>query len=165
VQHFVSTDPDGQIAEAIPGGFEIHETPNGQVYLRKAKPALIRPDDLALVNAELSKRQTRQHCYLAEVTGKEILIYEGDTHIETLRAINIRFSKRGLEEYAARNAQYTAVMRFILINKATRDFAPQRFCFRGSVDDWISIGGPAPLENLVSKFFKHLGSDSIYDLY
>lgn len=145
VQHFVSTDPDGPTAEAVPDGFEIHETPNGQVYLRKAKPALIRPDELALVNAELSKPQTSQRCYLAEVVGKEIVIHEGDTHIETLRAINIRFSERGLEEYAARNAQYTAVMRFVLIDKATREFAPERFCFRGSVADWISIGEPAQL--------------------
>jgi hypothetical protein len=165
VQHYVSTDPDAPVAESVPDGFEIYETPNGQVYLRKAKTALIRPDELALVNAELSKRQTIQHRYLAEVSGKEIVIHEGDTRIEALRAINIRFSERGLEEYAARHAQFTAVMRFVLKDKATREFAPQRFCFRGSVEDWISIGEPAPLHKLVSKFFKHLGRDSMYDLY
>ena len=165
IQHYVSTNPDGRLAESVPGGFEIYETPNGQVYLRRAKPALIRPEELALVNAELSKRQTGQHCYLADVNGKEIVIHEGETRIEALRAINIRFSERGLEEYAARNAQFTAVMRFVLKDKAMREFAPQRFCFRGSVEDWISIGEPAPLHKLISKFFKHLGKDSIYDLY
>ena len=165
IQHYVSTDPDGPVAEALPEGFEIYETPNGQVYLRKAKPALIRPDELALVNAELSKRQTSEHVYLADVNGKEIVIHEGKTRLEALRAINIRFSERGLEEYAARNAQFTAVMRFILQDKATREFAPQRFCFRGSVEDWISIGEPAPLQKLAAKFFKHLGKDSMYDLY
>ena len=164
-QHYVSTDPEGSVAEAVPDGFEIHETPNGQVYLRKAKRALIRPDELAVVNAELSERQTSQHCYLAEVNGKEIVIHEGDTHIETLRAINIRFSESGLEDYAARNAQYTAVMRFVLQDEAKRIFQPERYCFRGSVEDWISIGEPAELHKLVSKFFKHLGRDSIYDLY
>ena len=165
IQHYVSTDPDGPVAEAVPDGFEIHETPNGQVYLRKSKPALIRPDELALVNAELKKRQTSEHVYLADVNGKEIVIHEGDTHIEGLRAINIRFSERGLEEYAARNAQFTAVMRFVLKDKDKREFAPERFCFRGSVEDWISIGGPAPLHKLISKFFKHLGKNSMYDLY
>ena len=165
IQHYVSTDPDGPVAEAVPDGFEIYETPNGQVYLRKVKPALIRPDELALVNAELNKRQTSQHCYLADVNGKEIVIHEGDTHIEALRAINIRFSERGLEEYAARNAQFTAVMRFVLKDKDQREFAPERFCFRGRVEDWISIGEPAPLPKLISKFFKHLGRESMYDLY
>jgi hypothetical protein len=118
-----------------------------------------------LVNAELNKRQTSQRCYLADVNGKEIVIHEGDTHIETLRASNIRFSERGLEEYAARNAQFTAVMRFVLKDAATREFAPERFCFRGSVEDWISIGEPDQLPKLVSRFFKHLGRDSVYDLY
>jgi hypothetical protein len=165
IQHYVSTDPDGPVAEAVPDGFEIHETPNGQVYLRKAKRALIRPDELALVNAELSKRQTSQHRYLAEVNGKEIIIHEGDTHIETFRAINIRFSESGLEDYAARNAQYTAVMRFVLRDEAKRLFQPERYCFRGSVEDWISIGEPAELHKLVSRFVKHLGRESMYDLY
>ncbi len=164
-QHYVSTDPDGPVAESVPDGFEIYETPNGQVYLRKTKPALIRPDELALVNAELNKRQTSQCSYLADVRGKEIVVHEGDTHIETLRAINIRFSESRVEEYAARNAQFTAIMRFVLIDKVTREFAPERFCFRGSVEDWISIGEPDQLSTLVTKFFKHLGRDSIYDLY
>jgi hypothetical protein len=58
-----------------------------------------------------------------------------------------------------------AVMRFVLKDKAARKFAPERFCFRGSVEDWISIGEPDQLGKLVSKFLKHLGRDSIYDLY
>jgi hypothetical protein len=165
IQHYVSTDPDGPVAESVPDGFELYETPNGQVYLRKSKPALIQPDEMELVNAELSKHQTSEHCYLGDVKGNEIVIHEGDTHIETLRAINIRFSERGLEEYAARHAQFTAVMRFVLKDKDKREFAPERFCFRGSVEDWVSIGEPAPLQKLISKFFKHLGKDSMYDLY
>ena len=135
------------------------------MYLRKRRPPLIRPDELALVNAELSKRQTSQHVYLADVNGKQIVIHEAETRLEALRAINIRFSERGLEDYATRHAQFTAVMRFVLKDKAAREFAPQRFCFRGSVEDWISIGEPAPLQKLVSKFLKHLGKDSMYDLY
>jgi hypothetical protein len=165
IQHYLSTDPAGAMAEAIPEGFDIYETPNGQLYLRKTKPVFIQPAELALVENELQKRQTTRHCYLAEIRGKELVIHEGATRIDSLRQINIRFSERGLEEYAARNAQYMAVMRFVLKDKAARKFAPERFCFRGSVEDWISIGEPDQLGKLVSKFLKHLGRDSIYDLY
>ncbi len=165
IQHYVSTDEKGPVAEAIPQGFELYETPNGQVYLRKKKPTLIQPAELALVEKELQKRQTTQHRYLAEIRGKEIVIHEGDTRIDALREINIRFSERGLEEYAARNAQYMAVMRFVLKDETTRQFTPERFCFRGGVEDWISIGEPDQLGKLVSRFFKHLGRESIYDLY
>jgi hypothetical protein len=165
IQHFVSTDPAGPVADAIPEGFEIHETPNGQLYLRKKKPALIQPAELALVEHELQKRQTGNHSYLAEINDKKIIIHEGDTRIDSLREINMRFSACGLEEYAVRNAHYVPVMRFVLQDEAERAFAPERYCFRGSVEDWISIGEPDQLGKLASKFLKHLGRDSIYELY
>ncbi len=165
IQHYVSTDPKGSVAESMPEGFDIHETPNGQVYLRKKKPARIQPAELAVVESELQKRQTQEHCYLAEVNDNQIIIHEGDTRIDVLREINMRFSSQELEQYAARHAHYVPVMRFVLTDKTTRDFAPERFCFRGSVEDWISIGEPAPLGTLVARFCKHLGRASMYDLY
>src|SRR6266568_3420244 len=85
IQHYVSTDPKGPVADAIPEDFEIYETPNGQVYLRKKKPVRIQPAEFALVENELHRRQTSQHCYLAEVSDEEIIIHEGETHIDFLR--------------------------------------------------------------------------------
>jgi hypothetical protein len=165
VQHFVSTDPEGALADSLPAGFEIYETPNGQVYLRKKKPALIQPAELALVEKELRKRQSPERSYVAEVSGAMIVIHEGDTRIDTLREINIRFSARGLEDYAVRNVHYTPVMRFVLSEEVPRVFEPERYCFRGSVEDWISIGEPDQLPRLTLKFLKHLGTDSMYELY
>jgi hypothetical protein len=144
---------------------EIYETPNGQVYLRKVKLARIQPAELAWVEGELQKRQTQKHRYLAEIKDDTILIYEGDTRIDALREINMRFSAPALEEYAARNADFVPVMRFVLQEQAERLFEPQRYCFRGSVEDWISIGQPDQLKKLAAKFHKHLGRDSFYELY
>lgn len=165
IQHYISTDPKGPAADAIPEGFEINETPNGQVYLRKKKPARIQPAELELVERDLQRCQTSQHCYLAEVSDDKIIIHEGDTRIDALREINMRFSASGLEEYALRNAHYVPVMRFVLQDEAQRAYAPERYCFRGSVEDWISIGEPDQLGKLASKFLKHLGEDSIHELY
>jgi hypothetical protein len=33
------------------------------------------------------------------------------------------------------------------------------------VEDWISIGEPDQLKKLTAKFLKHLGKDSLYELY
>ncbi len=57
------------------------------------------------------------------------------------------------------------VMRFVLQDEVRRVFSPERYCFRGSVDDWICIGEPDQLGRLTSRFLKHLGIDSLYDLY
>jgi hypothetical protein len=40
-----------------------------------------------------------------------------------------------------------------------------RYCFRGSVEDWISIGSPDQLKKLAATFLKHLGKDFFYELY
>jgi hypothetical protein len=56
-------------------------------------------------------------------------------------------------------------MRFVLQDGAQRVFRPERYCFRGSVEDWISIGESDRLRNLTAKFLKHLGSESFYELY
>src|SRR5207253_6801564 len=80
-QHYVSTDPVGPVAGSLPEGFEIHETPNGQVYLRKKKPALIQRTEMVLIEKELERRQTTEHCYAAEVCGDKIIIHEGHTRI------------------------------------------------------------------------------------
>jgi hypothetical protein len=165
IQHYVSADPAGSVAEAVPEGFEIHETPNGQVYVRKKKPARIQPTELELVEGELQKRQTTQCCYLAEVSDEKIIIHEGNTRIGTLREINMRYSASELEEYAIRNAHYVPVMRFVLQYESKRVFRPERYCFRGGVEDRISIGEPDQLGKITSKFLKHLGRDSIYELY
>jgi hypothetical protein len=164
-QHYVSTDRKRPRVETIPEGFEIYETPNGQVYLRKMKPARIQSDELALVDGELQKRQTLKHRYLAEISDDTLIIYEGDTLIDALREISRRFSAPALEEYAVRNVDFVPVMRFVLQDEAQRLFGPQRYCFRGSVEDWISLGGPDQLKKLAATFLKHLGRVSFYEQY
>jgi len=37
--------------------------------------------------------------------------------------------------------------------------------YRGSIDRWIRIGGPAPLESLAKKFAPHLGEESFFELF
>jgi hypothetical protein len=165
IQHYVSTDPKGPVADAIPEDFEVYETPNGQVYLRKKKPVRIQPAELALIEKELQRRPKSQHCYLAEVSDDKIVIHQGETHIGFIREINVRLPASGLEEWAARNAHYMPVMRFVLLDKAERIFGPERYCFRGSVEDWIPIGQPDQLKKLTARFLKHLGNDSIYELF
>jgi len=59
-----------------------------------------------------------------------------------------------------------AVMRFVLADPEQRLFLAERFCFRGSVEDWIDIGGPPQkLSSGLKKFIKHLGKESFFELY
>ncbi len=58
-----------------------------------------------------------------------------------------------------------AMLRFVLVDKKTRSFVTERFCFKGSVDDWIYIDGPAGLDDQVGKHLKHVGRESFFDLF
>jgi hypothetical protein len=39
-----------------------------------------------------------------------------------------------------------------------------RWCFKGSVDNWSSLEWNLPLDKLVGKYVKHPGKDSFFEL-
>jgi hypothetical protein len=56
-------------------------------------------------------------------------------------------------------------MRFALADEEKRLFTVERYCFRGSIDDWIPLmSEPASLHDLTGRHVPHLGEDSFYDL-
>lgn len=49
VNYFFSMDPNGQLADAVPEGYEIYENIGGQVFLLRKAPQVISEAELALV--------------------------------------------------------------------------------------------------------------------
>jgi len=41
----------------------------------------------------------------------------------------------------------------------------ERWCYRGSVDDWIYAGHSGKIEQLARKLTPKLGTDDFYELY
>jgi hypothetical protein len=64
----------------------------------------------------------------------------------------------------SRYVDYEAAMRFVLVDKKARTFVAQRFCYLGSIDDWIDISEPGKLADLARTYLPHLGKDSYFDL-
>ncbi len=60
---------------------------------------------------------------------------------------------------------YMPEIRFELIDVKNRLFITQRYCYRGLIDDWIFLGTPDKLSNLVKKYVVHLGKESFYELF
>ena len=61
-------------------------------------------------------------------------------------------------------ATFTPLLRFTLLDEARRTFQTERYCFRGSIDDWIDVGWPGLLEKLCKLYVRHLGQESFYEL-
>ena len=76
-----------------------------------------------------------------------------------------RLSVSTLEDIINITVDYGPIMRFTVEDEKKRAFIAERYCFLGSVDDWIIIGESDSLKNLVKKYIKHLDQDSFFDLF
>jgi hypothetical protein len=167
--YYFSLKSEGHLAESIPDGFEIYENPNTQVFLRRIPPKLITDEEQEIV-ADGMRKYTSVRDYNIDVKGKVIVIYLADQDSDALDRI-FREHPSSLEEKARimtvlrQQLHYSPMMQFILADEKRRLFWAQRYCFRGSIDDWIGIGLPASLTNLVSTYVKHLGKESYFELW
>jgi hypothetical protein len=163
-KYFFSLNNHGELADTVPQGFEIYENPNAQVFLRRKQPKLITDEELALVEEGL-KRFTRQERCRVDVRKAIITVFTLDQNMEEIGEVMSLLGGLKDREVFDRIASYTPMLQFVLTNEKQRTFITRRYCFLGSVDDWIEIGRPDRLTTLVKKFVRHLGQDSFYDLY
>ena len=161
-KYFFSSKKGGDMAESIPNGYEIYENVNAQVFLRKIQPKTIRDEELKIIGREIQKH-ANPHRYKYDVKKNIITVYEINQDIERLSDFLQFADKAKVEQHLLENATYSPIMRFILEHKEKRLFLTERFCFRGSVDDWIYIGGPASLSQEAKKFIRHLGKESFFE--
>jgi hypothetical protein len=161
-RYWFSMSQEGELVDSVPEGYEIYENPTNQVFLRKIKPQVILPLEVATVEAGLKRYAPEQNC-LVDVQGEHIVIYHAD------RIDYGNFGIFGFKPLPVRYSRYEKVMRFTLINQKTRAFRVERWCFRGSIDDWIGLylmsKDCESLSDLVQKFAPHLGQESFFELH
>jgi hypothetical protein len=132
---YFSKDREGELVDTIPDGYEVYENPSAQVFLRKVQPRLVTDEEVALVTQ--AARQHGGFHYLVDVKGKSIVVHEGQM----------------------------PVLRFNLVDDKARAFFTERWCFLGSIDDWVPLmGGRGELKALVRKYCPHLGQESFFQL-
>lgn len=165
-KYFFSRKIEGTLVDKVPDGFEIYQSPNAQVYLRKIQPRIIADAEVVLVEKGMRQFSKLQY-YQIDVKKNTITVFEANQDIDALAEI-FSFATKAKEVDAknllARSISYSPILQFVLVDEEKRVFVTQRYCFLGSIDDWIEIGEPDKLQNLV-KYVKHLGQDSFYDLF
>jgi hypothetical protein len=167
--YYFSLKREGHLAESIPDGFEMYENPNAQVFLRRIPPKLITDEERQIV-ADSVRKYASARDYKIDVKGKAIVIYLADQDSDALARI-FRDYPSSPEENARimtvlrQQLHYSPMLRFILMDEKQRLFWPQRYCFRGSIDNWIGIGLPDTLSNVVKTYVKHLGKESYFELW
>jgi hypothetical protein len=165
-KYYLALTSDGNLADRIPEGFEIHEKASGQVVVRRTRPQLITEEELKAVERELAQVKEARKSY-AEREGEFIAVYvarQSNLLEETFRRWRPLAAQTKLEELTDRFLKYDEVFRFVLTNSEKRLFQTQRFCYLGSIDDWIFIGEEASIQKLAHQYLPHINQDSYYEL-
>src|SRR2546421_5960860 len=137
----------GEPVTEIPPGYSISESVNGVVSLAKDRPALIQPEEVAVVEAAVQLHPQARR-YRVAVKGNRIEVYEqvgpdynalvSELHIPGLSRPGLAEELRDLEE---RHAHYTPVLRFTLLDPKQRRFSSERMCYLGRIDGWVEMHG------------------------
>lgn len=163
---FMSTKSDGELADAIPAGYELYEKPeDGQVFIRKIPPKIISDAEVALVR-ELARSKAQTRYTIVEAKGKAVIVYAADDNLGAWSDIMSDFSRRNPETFRAvmeEQLRYNPMFRFSLMDEKSRIFHAERWCFLGSIDDWFHLDSGS-LRELTMKYIPHLGSESFFEL-
>jgi hypothetical protein len=157
---------EGNLADSIPEGFEIYENPNSQVFLRRIPPKIITDEERQVVEEGMRKYASVQD-YKIDVRGNAIEIHtahqDSETFMEMFTGCRPDLDQTQIAELVAQVVHYSPMMQFILADAKHRTFVVQRYCFLGSIDDWIDLD-QGKLAKLVGKYVKHLGNEPYFEL-
>jgi hypothetical protein len=162
--HF-SMEPPADLVKEIPEWYEIYENPNAQVFLRKILPKEILDEEMAVLEKEL-RAHAKPTKYITDTKGKVITIFWTNQSGQERKDLFPFFGMAHMEEFYQSHAYFSPILRFTLVDPKERLFIAERFCFRGSIDDWTHLcgGGPDSLQTLAGRYVKHLGEESFYEL-
>ena len=156
-------------ADALPEGYEVYESPDtAQVHVRKIPATAISPMERGLVEEAVARLAGIDYA-IVDVEADALVVYLPPTEGESVGELAEVFGMRSgmieqIRDQMVRWSQYDKMMRFTLVNADERLFSTDRWCFRGSIDDWLPIGGPEPLERALERFVPHLGQESFFEL-
>jgi hypothetical protein len=164
-------DPEGRrLVENVPKGWKISESVNGIVSLVKERPKKLLPEEIAAVE-EAVRHHPKTRNYRVNVRSDQIEVYESvgpdvDGVLSVLQELGfpVKAKEADLQAVLERSAQFTAVLRFILQDEEARIYRAERWCYSGSIDDWIFIT-TGPVEQLARRMIRTLGTDEFFELF
>jgi hypothetical protein len=168
--YYFAREPKGEPVEQIPAGFKIGESANGFVFLAKDRPAQIRPEEVAAVEAAVG-RHPKSHHYRINVKHNRIEVYErsGPDAEELIAALTQQGMRApGLADRirtAMEGRKFTTVLRFILADAKRRTFRAERWCYLSSIDGWIDVGPMGPLDRMARQLIPKLGTEQFLELF
>jgi hypothetical protein len=142
--------------------------------LRKILPKLVTDAEIAVIK-DAVRQFTDLRIFIVDVKEASIVIYlpsQSQSEREKWLGEIMGTGPFGLPatrlvqvaEQMEREDTFLPMMRFTLRQEKDRLFSVDRWCFKGSIDGWFSLGYGS-LEKMVTKFCPHLGKESFFELF
>ncbi|NNJ11673.1 hypothetical protein EKD04_015160 [Chloroflexales bacterium ZM16-3] len=168
-RYVFAREPRGAPVEQIPAGFRISESANGRVMLERDRPSLLLPEEIAAVDAAISRRSRPQDYHVA-VKHDQIVVSErpdigGDDLASRMGAslgLPAVFTAQ-IRSVIDSQRSFMPVLRFRLADPERRIFSAERWCSLGSIDDWIDVGVSGSLAQIAGPTVARLGDDAFYE--
>jgi hypothetical protein len=171
-RYFFSKIAAQNVLDEIPAGHHIEESVNGVVSLvKESKPAIL-PEELQLVEETL-RRHPKGNNYRVSAKGKQIIVHErlgpnaedmADIFGSSLPIYTRQKHLEGMLAMLDKNAQYSPMLHFKLVNATYRTFCAERATYVSSLPEWIGICGWGPLQSLVDQIIPLLDTDEYFEL-
>jgi hypothetical protein len=164
-KYFCAKTPGENPVEHLPAEFEIREDPTTAIVtVRRVRPSAILPIERDLLTRLMTELSNEQHA-IVDVQGDALIVYTPNIDAGAAsRMLGTATNQRENQDRLIVNSQYTAMLRFRLTDREERLYALDRWCFSGSIDDWIFVAGGKQLDALAAEYLPHLGQDTFYEM-
>jgi hypothetical protein len=166
-KYFFSRKREGKLAASIPAGFEVYETPNALVLLRRVVPCLVTSEETAIVSDAVQQNPKAKGAIVdtkRDTITVHMPTFDLDESVEELVADYPFAGRARMLGVLKRSLHFLPTMRFVLQDEETREYQTERWCYAGSIDDWIPVESPGPLPKLARRFCRHLARESFFEL-
>ena len=171
-RYYAGKELTGTPLAALPQGHEFYERPDSaQVIVRKMQSSPITELERQQAERTVARATGIEQCVVA-IEGSALVVYapvevrrEAD---KILKVLGEKLSGFGIEAARADafrerhmlDARYSKLLRFELIDAASRTYRAERWGYQGWTE-WTRMPGDGPLAQLIESHSKHLGENSL----
>ncbi len=160
---FTKTVREGALLE-MPVGFEVSESINGVVSVRRKRPgeAEVADADVEVVRVAV-KRHRRLQDHEVRTVGGAIVIFEPDTRRDELRHLESVLGRQLPKSFIndrMKKTRFAPVMKF---ESDGKEYAVFRMTYRGE-GGWSWPLATGRLNEVARKFIQHIGTDEFFEL-
>jgi len=169
--YYMTKKLDDQCLDAEPEGFEVFEKPDTRtIFIRRRKPNKFGLKGVNIIKKELRKNKNIAD-FTIDINGALAKIYTTELEDERDNVFSgglqdLLFSKNQMNVFRKIFQRYEERMRIKLVEKkGKKEYLVYRYCYRGSVDDWIVIDAGDDLSQLAKDNLHLIGTEAYFESF